>query len=113
MRLSGPTRSRTALFDELLDHFLKVWITGAEAAREPISAALGNSFAVRYHVELASLARYTDSFDVKPLLDQGHETRDLSVIVRSRWAVNDFNLHTATHCTHSNALLETHSAVTA
>jgi hypothetical protein len=55
---------RAALFDELIDHFLKVWITGAEAAREPISATLGNSFAVRYHIELASLARYTDSFNV-------------------------------------------------
>jgi hypothetical protein len=59
-----PDRSRTILFDELLDYFLEVWITGAKAPREPVSAALGNSFAVRHHVELASLARRTDSFNV-------------------------------------------------
>ncbi|HXN74623.1 MAG TPA: hypothetical protein VN861_18905 [Candidatus Acidoferrales bacterium] len=53
-----------ALLDELLDHFFKVWVTGAKAPREPISAALGDSFAVRYHVELASLARCTDSFNI-------------------------------------------------
>jgi hypothetical protein len=63
-RLELLASSRAALFDELIDHFLKVWITGTEAAREPISATLGNPFAVRYHVELASLARYTDSFNV-------------------------------------------------
>jgi hypothetical protein len=59
-----PTTSRTALFDELLDHSLKVWITRAKAPREPISTAVGDSFTVRYHVELASLARCTDSFNV-------------------------------------------------
>jgi len=64
LRSSGPTSSRTVLFGELLDHCLKVWITGAEAPSEPVSTALGNPFAVRYHVELASLARCTDSFNV-------------------------------------------------
>ncbi len=61
---SGPSRPRTVLFKELLDYFLKVGITGAKAPREPVSAALGNSFAVRDHVELASLARCTDSINV-------------------------------------------------
>ena len=50
-----PDRSRTILFDELLDHFLEVWIPYAKAPREPVSAALGNFFASRYYVELASL----------------------------------------------------------
>ncbi len=59
-----PDRSRTILFDELLDHFLEVWIPYAKAPREPVSAALGNFFASRYYVELASLARRTDSFNV-------------------------------------------------
>jgi len=59
-----PDRSRTILFDELLDYFLEVWIPCAKAPREPVSAALGNFFASRYHVELASLARRTDSFNV-------------------------------------------------
>jgi len=38
--------------------------TTAKAPREPVSAALDNPFAARYHVELASLARCTDSFNV-------------------------------------------------
>jgi hypothetical protein len=59
-----PDRSRTILFDELLDYFLEVWIPYAKAPREPVSAALGNFFASRYYVELASLARRTDSFNV-------------------------------------------------
>ena len=59
-----PGRSRTILFDEMLDYFLEVWITGAKAPREPVSAALGNFFSTREHVELASLARRTDSFNV-------------------------------------------------
>jgi hypothetical protein len=59
-----PDCSRTVLFDELLDDFLKVWITCAKAPREPVSAALGNFVASRYYVELASLARRTDNFNV-------------------------------------------------
>jgi hypothetical protein len=59
-----PDRSRTILFDELLDYFLEVWIPCAKSPREPVSAALGNFFASRYNVELASLARGTDSFNV-------------------------------------------------
>jgi len=48
----------------LLDHFLKVWITGAKPPREPVSAALGNSFAVRDHIELTGLTRRNDGFNV-------------------------------------------------
>jgi hypothetical protein len=59
-----PDRSRTILFDELLDYFLEVWIPCAKAPREPVSATLGNFFASRYYVELASLTRRTDSFNV-------------------------------------------------
>jgi hypothetical protein len=41
------------------------------------------------------------------MLDQGHATRDLGASVLSRWTVNDFDLHTAPHCTRPNALPET------
>lgn len=57
-------RSRAILFDEALDYFLKVRITGAEAPREPVSAAFGNPFSVYYDVELARPARRTDRFNV-------------------------------------------------
>ena len=63
-RKALPDRSRTIPFDELLDYFLEVWIPCAKAPREPVSAALGNFFASRYHIELASLARRTDNFNV-------------------------------------------------
>jgi hypothetical protein len=90
-----PACSRTILFGELLNHFLQIWITGPKAPREPVSAALGNSFAVRYHVELASLTGCAGRVNIQALLDQGHETRDLGTVVLSRWTVNDFDLHTA------------------
>ena len=90
-----PGRSRTILFGELLNHFFQIWITGPKAPREPVSAALCNSFAVGYHVELAGLARCADRVNVQALLDQGHETRDLGTVVLSRWTMNDFDLHTA------------------
>jgi hypothetical protein len=57
-------RSRTILFEEVLDHFLKVRIASTKAPREPVSAAFSNSFAVRYHVELASLSGRTNSVNV-------------------------------------------------
>ena len=63
-RKALPDRSRTILFDELLDYFLEVWIPCAKAPREPVSSALGNFFASCYHVELARLARRTDNFNV-------------------------------------------------
>lgn len=84
-----------SLFGELLNHFLQIWITGPQAPREPVSAALGNSFAVRYHVELASLARCAHRVNVQALLDQGHGTCDPGTIVLSRWTVNDFDVHIA------------------
>ena len=87
-------RSRTILFGELLNHFLQIWITGPKAPREPVSPALGNPFAVRYHVKLASLARCAGRVNVQALLDQGHETRDLRAVVLSRRTVNDFDFHT-------------------
>jgi hypothetical protein len=57
-------RSLTILFDQLLDYFLEIWIPSAKAPREPVSAALDNFFASCYHLELASLAGRTDSFNV-------------------------------------------------
>ena len=60
-----PARCRAILFGEPLNHFLQIWITGPKAPREPVSATLGNPFAVRYHVELASLARCADRVNVQ------------------------------------------------
>ena len=56
--------TRTALLVELLDQAIEIGVAGSKSPREPISTAHGNPFAVRYHIELASLARRTDSFNV-------------------------------------------------
>ena len=84
--------TRTMLL-ELLNHVIGIGIAGAKAPREPVPAALGNPLAVREHLELTSLTRCQDGVDAHALLDEGHETRDLDLVVLSSWAVNDFDLH--------------------
>jgi len=98
-QLALPGISDSTLCEELLDHFLKVWITRAKAPREPVAAALCDFFTVRYHFELASFARRANSLNAEALLDQGHETRDLGTIVVSSWTMNDFDLHTVLYLT--------------
>jgi hypothetical protein len=88
---------RTALL-ELLDHAIEIGIAGAKAPCEPVSAALGNSLAVSNYLELSGLARGSHGFNTEALLDQGHETRDLSFVVLSRRAVNDLDLHSVLIC---------------
>lgn len=78
---------------ELLDHTIEIGVAAAKAPREPVPPTLGNPLAVREHLELARLARRQDGFDAQALLDEGHETRDLDLVVLSSWAVNDFDLH--------------------
>ena len=80
-------------FPQLLDHAIEIGIAGAKAPGEPIPAAFGNPLAVSDHRELTSLARSSDGFNIEAHLDEGHETRDLRLVVLSRWAVNDLDLH--------------------
>ena len=77
----------------MLDHTIEIRIAGSKSPREPISTALGNTLAVRDHLELRGLTRRNDGFDVQALLDEGRETRDLGIVVLSGRAVNDFDLH--------------------
>ena len=83
---------RTALV-ELLHDAIEIGITRAKAPREPIATALGDRFAVRDHLELTGLTRRNDGIDVEALPDEGYETRDLGVVVLSRRAMNDLDLH--------------------
>ena len=78
---------------ELLDHTFEIRIAGAKPPCEPVPTALGNPFAVSDHLELTGLTRRNDGFNVEALLDEGHETRDLGLVVLSRRAVNDLDLH--------------------
>jgi hypothetical protein len=78
---------------ELLDHTFEIGIAGAKAPCEPVPTALGNPFAVSDHLELTGLTRGKDGFNAEALFDKGHETRDLGLVVLSRRAVNDLDLH--------------------
>jgi hypothetical protein len=84
--------TRTA-FLQLLHHAIEIGIAGAKAPCEPVPAALGNLLAVSDHLELTGFPRSRDGFNVKAPLDEGHETRDLGLVVLSRRAVNDLDLH--------------------
>ena len=72
---------------------LRSGIAGAKAPCEPVPAALGDPLAVSDDLELTGLPRHNDGFNVEALLDKGHETRDLGLVVLSRRAVNDLDLH--------------------
>jgi hypothetical protein len=84
--------TRTALL-ELLDHIIEIGIAGAKAPCEPVPTALGNPLAISDNLELTGLPGLKDSFNIKALFDEGHETRDLALVVLSCRAVNDLDLH--------------------
>ena len=48
---------------KLLDHCVEIGIARAKLPREPVPASLGNSFAVRDHLELAGLTRRKDGIN--------------------------------------------------
>ncbi len=78
---------------ELLDHVVEIGIAGAKASREPIPTAFGYFLPIRHDVELTGLARGSHGFNVETLFDEGHETRSLGLVVLSRRAVKDLDLH--------------------
>jgi len=78
---------------ELLDHTFEIRIAGAKATCKPVPAALSYLRAVSNHIELTGLTGRNHSFNAEPLFDQGHETRDPGLVVLSRRAVNDLDLH--------------------
>lgn len=78
---------------ELLDHTFQIGIASAKAPCEPVSAAFRDPCTVSDHRELTDLARRKDGVNIEALFDEGHETRDLGLVVLSRRAVNDLDLH--------------------
>ena len=88
----GDASLFTPLFD-LLDHAIQIGIARTKASCEPVPAALCNFLAVSDNLELTSLPRCNDGFSVEALLDEGHETRDLGLVVLSGRAVNNLDLH--------------------
>jgi hypothetical protein len=88
--------TRTARL-ELLNHAIEIGIACAKFPCEPVPTSLGNSFAVRDYLELTGLTRRNDRVNTQAFLDEGHETRDLDLVVLSGRAVNDFYLHESLH----------------
>lgn len=78
---------------KLFHHCVEIGIACAKLPCEPVPAPLDNPFAARDYIELASLTGREDGIDSKALLNEGHETRDLSPVVLSGWAVNDLDFH--------------------
>ena len=87
-----PASLCTALL-KLVNHIIEIGIAGAEASGQPVSTALGDPLAVSENFELTGLPGRKDGFNVEALLEEGHEARDLSLVVLSRRAVHNFNLH--------------------
>jgi hypothetical protein len=84
--------TRTVLL-ELVDHVIEIGIASAKAPCEPVPTTFGNPLAVCEHLELTRFTGCQDGFDAHALLDEGHETRDLDLVVLSSRAVNNFDLH--------------------
>ncbi len=77
------------------DHAFEVRVARAELARKPVAAAHRDLLLIREHVELTLLANLEDGVYIEALLDQGRETRGLGLVVLSRRAILDFDLHLA------------------
>jgi hypothetical protein len=78
---------------KLSDHLVEVGIARAEAPREPVSTPFGDPLAIGYHFELTRLSGLEEGINSEPLLDHGHETRDLGLVVLSGGAMNNFDFH--------------------
>jgi hypothetical protein len=82
----------TALL-ELVDHRIKIGISGAKTSGEPVAAPLHDCLTIGQYFKLASLARCYHGVNAQPLFNQGHETRDLGFIVLSSRAGTYLNVH--------------------
>jgi hypothetical protein len=82
----------TALL-ELVNHIIEVGITSAKHSCEPVSTALDNSLPIGEHLKLTDLAGGNHGINAEPLLNEGHETRDLGFVVLSRRAGKYLNVH--------------------
>ena len=78
---------------ELLDHAFQIRIATAKASCEPVPTTLRNPLVISDNLELTGLPGFEDRFNSKALFDEGHETRDLGLVVQSCRAVNDLDLH--------------------
>jgi hypothetical protein len=78
---------------QLVNHAIKIRISGAKASGEPVSAALHDSLTIGQHFKLAGFARRNHGFNAQPPFNQGRETRSLGLIALSRGAGAYLNFH--------------------
>jgi hypothetical protein len=77
----------------LFNQAVEIRVAGAEASGEPVAAACGDSFTIGKHIKLTSAAGRNHGIDAEPLLDEGHETRDLGFVIPSSGAGTDLDFH--------------------
>src|SRR5690348_5984956 len=82
-----------AVFFQQMYHMLQIGVTGSEGAREPVPASLRNLFTVGNDVKLTGVASNNDRCNAHALVDEGCETRNLSLVVSSGGARNNLNFH--------------------
>ena len=78
---------------ELLNYLVEIWIAGAETSGEPVATAFGDSLAIGKHIKLTGAAGRNHGIHAEPLLDRGHETRDLGCVIPSSGAGTDLDFH--------------------
>jgi hypothetical protein len=91
--LTFPPAALFSVLLQFLDHSIQIRIPSPEAPRKPVSPSLRDLLPIRHNIKLTRLSRHKHYFHIQPILDQVHETRDLYLVILSRRAVNDFNLH--------------------
>ena len=92
-RLRGLSALAARQFFNLSYNAIQVGIPRAKFPRDEIPPALRNFLSVHQHIKLAGAARREHRINPQALLDKGHETRDLSSIVRSSRAMHNFYSH--------------------
>jgi hypothetical protein len=75
------------------DNAFEIRVAGAKAPGEPVSTSLSDTLTVHQHLKLTRFTWRSHGVNAEAVLDEGHETRDLGLVVLSRGAVHDLNLH--------------------
>lgn len=80
-------------FFDPIDDGIQIRIPRTKLARDPVATTLSNFLPIHHNIKLTRPTRPQNRIDTETLLYEGHETRDLSCIIVSGRAVNDFDPH--------------------
>ena len=78
---------------QLLDHIIEIRITSTEFSRNPVTASFSDCLAVDDYLKLASITWLSECLNLEFCFNEGHETRNLGLIIFSRGAINYFDFH--------------------